>query len=253
MDKRHYGRVAGVIVAAACLIAPATAAAASPLRGWWPMNERSGQTVYDWSGNRNHGQLGSTPGTDANDPTWIKGIFNLGSALNFDGEDDFVTIPDSPSLRPARVTVSAWFRRDRAIGAYKYIVAKGSDNCEASSFALYTTENNRIAFYVYDGNGWVRSPEAADSVWDGRWHHLAGTYDGSTVRLFVDGTQVGSGTPANISIKYDLPSPASTLGSYQGSSCSTYLVGDIDGVSIWDRALPISDISALVRSLVGGR
>ena len=52
------------------------------------------------------------------------------------------------------------------------------------------------------------------------------------------------GTPASISIKYDLPSPATTLGSYQGGSCATYLVGDIDGVSIWDRALPISQIAA---------
>jgi hypothetical protein len=249
--RRHYGRVAGVIVAAACLVAPATAAAASPLRGWWPMNERSGQVVYDWSGNRNHGQLGSTAGADANDPTWIKGIFNVGSALRFDG-NDYVTIPDSPSLRPARLTVSAWVRNDGGPGPYNYIVAKGADSCDASSFALYTTDHGQLAFYVYDGESWVRTAEAPTTMWDGAWHHVAGTYDGAMLRLFVDGREVGSGTPTSIAIRYDLPSAAGALGAYRGE-CSMYLVGDVDGVSIWDRALPISQIGDLVRSLLGSR
>ena len=215
------------------------------------MNERSGQTIYDWSGNRNNGTLGSTAGPDDNDPTWIKGIFNVGSALRFDG-NDFVTIPDSPSLRPARLTISAWFRGDSSPGPYKYLVAKGADGCEASSFALYTSSNGGLAFYVYDGHTWARSPVAGPTVWDGRWHNAAGTYDGSVLRLFVDGVQVGTGTPTNAAVAYDLSSTDAASGGFRGS-CSLYLVGDIDGVSVWDRALPISDIANLVRSLVGGR
>jgi hypothetical protein len=247
--RRYYG--ATVVLVAACLVLPATASAYSPLRGWWPMNERSGQVVYDWSGNGNHGQLGSTPGADDNDPTRINGIFGLGSALRFDG-NDFVTIPDSPSLRPERVTASAWFRGAESPGPFKYVVAKGADECEASSFALYTGNGGGLAFYIYDGASWVRSPEIDASVWDGRWHHAAGTYDGSTVRLFIDGRQVGAGTPTDIAIEYDLPSPAGALGAYQGS-CALYLVGDVDGVSIWDRALPVGQIGDLIRALIGGR
>ena len=249
--RRHYGRVAGVIVAAACLVAPATAAAASPLRGWWPMNERSGQVVYDWSGNRNNGQLGEIDGADPHDPTWIKGIFNTGSALRFDG-NDYVTIPDSPSLRPSRLTLSAWVRGDSSPGPFKYLIAKGTNACEASSFALYTTDTGNLAFYVTGDDGFVRSPIADPGLWDGRWHHVAGTYDGSTVRLFVDGRQVGTGTPANVAIEYDLPHPDMSLGSYQ-DECTMFLVGDIDGVSVWDRALPIGDIGGLIRALIGGR
>jgi hypothetical protein len=44
-----------------------------------------------------------------------------------------------------------------------------------------------MGFYIGDGTRqFVRSPEAPTSVWDGKWHHAAGTFDGSTVRLFID-------------------------------------------------------------------
>ena len=62
---------------AGSVAAPAQAAGIDigKVRGFWPINEGRGQTVYDWSGYGNHGRLGSTPGADANDPSWIKGIF----------------------------------------------------------------------------------------------------------------------------------------------------------------------------------
>jgi Concanavalin A-like lectin/glucanases superfamily len=251
MNTRRFGRAVVTAALAITLTAPAAASAASPLAGWWPMNERSGQTVYDWSGNGNHGRLGSTPGADDNDPTWIKGIFNLGSALRFDG-NDFVTIPDSAALRSAQLTVSAWFRGERTPGSFRYLVSKGADGCEASSYALYTSASEGLGFYIYDGSAWKRSPEAGASVWDGRWHHAAGTYDGQMLRLFVDGVEVGTGTPASLAIDYDLPATAATMGTY-GGTCALHLVGDIDGVSIWNRALPVADIARVVRAFIGGR
>jgi hypothetical protein len=251
MDTRRVGRAAAVALAL-LLMAPVSASAASPLAGWWPMNERSGQKIYDWSGNGNHGQLGSTPGADDNDPTWIRGIFNLGSALRFDG-NDFVSIPDAPELRPAQLTVSAWFRGDSTPGQYKYIVAKGSDGCQAAgSYALYSSASQGLGFYINDGDAWTRSPEADRSIWDGRWHHAAGTYDGRMVRLFIDGVEVGTGTPASVEIEYDLPSTGALLGGYD-AACNLALIGDVDGVSVWSRALPVADIARVVRSWIGGR
>jgi len=221
------------------------------------MNEGKGQTVYDWSGNGNNGTLGSTAGADDNDPSWIKGVF-LGSALRFGG-DDFVRIPDSTDLESQQLTVSAWVRGDASPGPFRYVVAKGtSGNCIASSYGLYTGNTGGVAFYVYDGSGtndgYRISPQAeAPAIWDGRWHHVAGTYDGQTVRMFVDGTQVGTGTPANITVGYNLNSGGGLIGSYVDATCSLYLVGDIDGVSVWNRALPISDIYSLLRGVFAGR
>ena len=228
------------VVAALCL--PGTAAAATdfPLSAYWPLNEGKGQVARDWSGKGNHGQLGSTPGVDANDPSWIKGVYFWSYGLHFDG-GDFVSIPDSNSLEPQQMTVSAWFRGTGSPGSYRYLVAKGSNLCESASYGLYTA-NGGMAFYVGDGHyGFTISPEAPSSVWDGKWHNASGTYDGTVVRLFIDGKEIGTGTPGTNPVVYDLPRGNTTLGAYVGS-CDLTLTGDLDEVSIWSKALPVADI-----------
>jgi hypothetical protein len=214
-----------------------------PLSAYWPLNEGRGQVVRDWSGHNNNGQLGSTAGVDANDPSWIRGLFFWSSALHFDG-DDFVTIPDSTSLEPKEMTVSAWFRGTGSPGRFRYLVAKGSNLCQNASYGLYTGTGGGIAFYVssLDYGGWTRSPEAPDSVWDGKWHNASGTWDGRTVRLFIDGKEIGTGSQTTTPPDYGTPSGNGSIGGYGGGTCDLALVGDLDEVSIWSKALPVSDI-----------
>ena len=231
--------------------APAVARADSfPLVGWWPMNEGSGQVVRDWSFHGNNGTLGSTSGVDANDPAWIKGVF-LGSALRFDGTDDIVTIPASRSLQPAKLTVAAWVRSNGSPGNFRYVVSKGSNACTSSSYGLYTGANGGLIFYTADSDTHYNlSPDAGSSVWDGNWHNVAGTFDGTTVRLFVDGNEVGSGTPAAGPVDYSFADETADIGNAV-SSCPDALTlrGDVDGVQIWSQALPVAKIWATLKSL----
>jgi hypothetical protein len=251
MTARIRALAAVTTVAAAFVTVPATAGASGfdfPLVGWWPMNEGSGQTIRDWSGHGNNGTLGSTAGVDANDPTWIPGVF-AGSALRFGG-DDFVQIPDSPSLQPAKVTVSAWFRGDSSPGQYRYVVSKGAFACDRPSYGLYTGSGGGMDFIIgTDSRFWI-TPEAPQSVWDGKWHNAAGTFDGTTARLYIDGVEVGHGTTtaASTAIAY----PAGTggfIGDYHGT-CDLYMVGDVDGVQVWSQALPIDTIWRILKSLL---
>jgi hypothetical protein len=240
-------RLGGIAVTAGLLLAamiPASASADSPLAGYWPMYEGKGQVVHDISGNGNDGRLGSSLNTDGRDADWVKGLKGVGHALRFDG-NDYIAIPDAPSLRQQRLTVEAWVNRKGSPGQFKYIVSKGGDRCEAASYGLYSSSNGGVAFYVYDGTKWWRTPQGSTSLWDGKWHHVAGTYDGSKVRLFVDGKQVGNGTSFSGKIKYETPAGAGALGAYRGS-CALTMSGIVDEARIWTLALPVEKIWLLV-------
>jgi hypothetical protein len=236
---------------AAAFVAPASASAGvfDSLTGWWPMYEGSGQVVHDLSGNGNNGQLGASPGDDYYDPTWIKGWL-FGSALRFDGHD-FVRIPDSAALRSPKLTVSAWVRATGSPGNAKYIVGKGADNCTSSSYALYTGDNGGLRFYATDTSGAVigSGSIAPATVWNGKWHHVAGSWDGSTARLYVDGKLIGDPSASGQPIAYGLPTTNDTgLGNYLGT-CDLYYTGDIDDVAVFNQAIAVDQIWSKISAL----
>lgn len=226
------------------LAVPVAASAATndfPLRGWWSLNEGKGQTVYDWSGKGNNGFLGSTPQADANDPSWTKGIF-FGSALSFGG-DDFISVNSANSLESQSLTVSAWIKAPQSPGPYKYILAKGSQQCVTASYGLTTSWNGGLQFYVWDATlqRQLGSGLQDASIYDGRWHHVAGTFDGVLAKLFVDGKEIGEGSSSPGTPDYLGTTGPTTIGGYHGS-CDLMFAGDIDEVHIWSQPLPIKQI-----------
>jgi hypothetical protein len=165
-----------------------------------------------------------------------------GTALRFDG-DDAVALPSSSALEPPQITVAAWVRRAGSPGDYRYIVSKGATSCYMSSYALYTGKQGSVAFYVSSGGDYTLSDQPSRSVvWDGRWHHLVGTYDGRYVRLYVDGRQVGDGVAQPGGIDYGLISRGPYIGAYRGG-CNLSFSGDIDTVEIYAAALSDAQIA----------
>jgi hypothetical protein len=245
MSRGHLA--AAVVAATFALAMPAAASADSfPLMGWWPLNEGSGQTVRDWSGHGNDGYLGNVNVPDSHDPTWIKGVL-LGSALAFGG-DDFVTIPDAASLEPANLTVAAWIRGDSSPGINQYVLSKGAFQCNYPSYGLYSGLSGGISFLIGGASQFYRSAEAPASVWDGKWHHVAGTYDGKNLRLYVDGVQVGQPTAAPGGINYNIQG-GGFIGTYDACNGALSLHGDVDGIQIWSQALPVDTIWRTLKAL----
>jgi hypothetical protein len=225
--------VLGLLVAAV----PATAAVpgSSVFGGAWSFAQGSGQVVPDLSGHGLSATLGSAPNT----PTWVRGAFLGLPALHFDG-DDYLTVPDAPSLDTPQVTVGA-IVRSSAPGTNRYIAAKGAIQCLNGSYGLYTGADGGLSFYVSDGPAsFAVSPDAGTGIWDGKWHVVVGTYDGSTVRLYVDGRQVGTGTPSTLTIDYGTPdSNQFAIGDYLGP-CPDALgfTGDMAGVAVKQSVTP---------------
>jgi hypothetical protein len=213
----------------------------NPILGAWPIDEGSGQTVRDFSGQRNNGILGATAAADAGDPAWIalpSSRWYKRSALRFGG-DDFVTVADSPTLEPANISVGAVVRATGSPGSYRYVVSKGALQCTTASYGLYTGRDGGLIFYVSNGIEYALSADAGAQLWDGAWHVVLGTFDGGRVRLFVDGQEVGAATPTSISLAYGFPdNDAFYIGDYRGT-CANPLgfIGDIDAVAVANRAI----------------
>jgi hypothetical protein len=134
--------------------------------------------------------------------------------------------------------VDAWVRNSGSPGRWRYVLSKGSLSCDRSAYGLYSGWAGGMSFYVSSATHYTISPEVPRSrIWDGAWHHVVGSYDGQSVRLFVDGAQVGDGSPASFPIAYGIGSKGVYLGSYRGS-CSLGFRGAIDDVSVWNDVPP---------------
>jgi len=213
-------------------IAVAPAFGAARVLANWSMSPGGGQVVADASGNGNDGVLGASALAEAADPAWIAGPGGAG-ALRFSG-GQYVSVPDTPALEPARIAVDAWVRANGSPGLFRYVLSKGSDGCVRGAYGLYSGWAGGLAFYVSSSTHYTISPEApAAAVWDGAWHHVLGTFDGTHVGLLVDGAEVGDGTPTTEPVYYGVASTGVYLGTYRGS-CDEPFTGDIGPISVWD-------------------
>jgi hypothetical protein len=234
--RRQGFLIALIGVATLAMSAPASAVTGPVAH--WRFNEGAGTRAADASGN---GNVGTVEGG----ATWIAGKRN--GALAFDGSTGAVRVPSSPSLEPQAVTVSAWVKRSGSPGAYKYILGKGALACQSASYGLYTGPGEGLRFYVADGSDFSRSPDAGTAVWDGAWHHVAGTFDGASIRLFVDGAEIAGGTPWTTPITYAHQTATDLLlGDYAGCGGLAFN-GAIDEPKIWSRALSATEVAADMR------
>lgn len=200
--------------------------------GYWKLDETSGQTVSDSSANVNNGTLGTTSAVNTEDPVWTTSGRFIG-ALNFDGSNDNVTVPDSDSLDISdQVTIELWINKDTnksqsylSKGVY---VTSGGDE-----YALY--ENDTTGTLRFRWGGTIVS--SASPVLTGNWNHIVGTYDGTTARLYVNGVE-----SANAAAFSMLNAGGDPL--YIGrNSSGFYADGKIDDVVVYNRALSAGEVA----------
>lgn len=196
----------------------------------WHFDENTGTTANDSTANSNDGTVYGA--------SWVDG--KLGKALSFDG-NDYVIVPDSSLLEPDRITVEAWVKSSGTPGNYRYIVSKylPTKPGNYSSYGLYTANSGGLKFYIGLSSTWVASPDAGTGIWDGNWHHIAGTYDGSAVKLYVDGEPVAGAGSTTSDIEYEGTGDL-FIGAY--TTTSYCFSGTIDEVRIWDGALTADEI-----------
>jgi len=145
--------------------------------GWWKFDEGSGTKAADASG---HGLGGRLVG----DPTWVEGV--VGKALELDGADDYVDLGDDPCFAiTGPITICAWIKVKAFDKEWQALVTKGD-----SAWRLQRNWGQNTLEFACTGvpvpGALVGSLFGTVNVNDGRWHHVAGVYDGSKVSLYVD-------------------------------------------------------------------
>ncbi len=166
------------------------------------------------------------------------------NALSFDGVDDRVNCGDTPSLLSvtSQVTLEAWIYPT----AWRTNSFEGSIiNKEAPStqgYMIRCGNNGQLSFNFGTGSAWVEVQSATGVLTLNTWQHVAATYDGATLRIFVNGVQVGS-LASTVSINpgatYQL-----TIGNWSQSNTRGF-IGKIDEARVWNIALAQSTIVAM--------
>ena len=187
-----------------------------------------------WGGDGNAADIiGDNQGTPTNGATYTTG--KVGEAFSLDGVDDFISIPDSDSLDITdTITLSTWiYRNDNRTNAG--LLTKGSINV----LGVYELAVYEGRFY-FRLNGYDLNLPSISSIPVGVWTHVAGTYDGSTAKIYINGV-LDNSQPYSTPIQTnDLPL---NLGFY--GNPSRYFNGAMDEVQIFNRALTEFEIRAI--------
>jgi hypothetical protein len=162
----------------------------------------------------------------------------VNGALFLDGQFTQVTVSNSPSLNPVNgITVAAWVNQGNCWCTPSRIVEKGKTD---NQYGLFINASSNLEFLVAGvANGALST--APPSV--GAWHHVAGTYDGSLISLYIDGLlatqQVASGA-------LPVTTDPLAIGDKPGSSSAlNFFYGNIDDVRIYGSALPPTEVAQL--------
>jgi len=216
------------------------------LVGWWPLNEDSGSTAYDLSGNGNHGGLngGVTQG--------VAGKGGL-TAYSFDGNDDYLEVGDETSLDfgSSNFSVNIWFKTNTGSGVLSHKIGGGGGGslgfvCDIGNFA--SASAGQLTFRVRDGNNRdaIRTEQSFD---DGNWYLATFVRSGSgatNLDIYVDGEKISTKIDTNQNAGDITSSHPYQIGAQQNED-RFYFKGLIANNSIYDRALTPEEVQKLYK------
>jgi len=207
------------------LLAGAVGSAEAGLVARWELDETAGTTASDSSGNGYDGTL-------INGPTWTAGVDS--GALEFDGTNDYVDF-GNPATWPSGTSprsMCAWARTDTVASGWRWIAAYGSPGTGQAMFIGLNGDS------LYGGG--YADDIFRSGFWEvGQWYHIVLTYDGSTARLYADGTEVTSGAKS-----WSLILSRAHIGR-QVNDAIEFWDGAVDDVRIYDSVLRQSHIEDL--------
>ena len=204
------------------------------LVGHWQLDEGAGTTTAD--------NVGSNDATITNG-TWTTGV--LGNAVDLNGSSGSISIPNAPNLQMTdALTIAGWVNADSWGSGFDVdvIARKGDGNPNNYQLAI---DNSNVTLYL-DGSDNSSTLTGDTTLNTGRWYHVAATWNGSEVNIYLDGALDHS--------------PAYTRGGTIGIDTRNLYIGGrgsndvfddtVDDVRIYNRALSAAEVAALSQGAV---
>ncbi len=166
-------------------------------------------------------------------------VIDFGTALNFDGIDDAITILNASSNNPTTaITLAAWVKTTDFGAVERGVISKWHTSY---NWGLYTNNVDKKYRFAIGKNptGEAYADTPTSSIRVGEWQFLTATYDGANMKIYIDAVlQVTTATTGNLRTGLDV---------YVGRQASgTYFKGKIDEPRIWkDVALTQQQITNL--------
>ena len=193
--------------------------------GWvarWALQEGSGSSAVDHSPYENDGIIYGAAWTDN----------GCGQYLTFDGVDDYIEVPDDPSLDiTGSITLTAWIKPVDISGDYVVCKRRPEGGGNVYSLDIYPGQVRSMGVY------------GRTDIVVGQWQHIAATCDGSTVTLYYNGevdTAVGGTGP------FETSEGNVEIGTYSGGVPQPFFQGAIAGVRIYNYALDQAGIQQVM-------
>ena len=200
----------------------------------YAFEDGAGATLTDVTGKGHTGTIREATWTTAG---------KYGKALTFDGVNDWVTINDANDLDLAgAMTLEAWVYPTRNT-AWRTAVMK--ENGSDLAWALYSSGSAKPSAWAATGTG-MGSTTGPTAPALNAWTHMAATYDGTNLRLFVNGTQVSSAARAGL-----LATGTGALRLGGNGIWSEWFTGRLDDIRIYDRALTPTQIQTDMNTPAG--
>ena len=198
----------------------------------YSFEEGAGAGTADVSGN---GHTGSVDG-----PKWTTSG-RYGDGLRFDGVDDWVTVPDAGALDLTnQMTLEAWVRPDALGTLWRTVALKEQPGNLV--YALYANaQSDGPSGHAFVGGDMDVGSTSRLPL--NRWTHVATTYDGSTLQLFINGANVG-----NRPLSGSLTTSTGALRIGGNAVWNEWFSGTIDDVRVYSRAIGPKDVKKDMRS-----
>ena len=216
--------------------------------GWWSLDEGSGTKAGDSSGNGNDGTL-------TNGPSWVTGHAG-GFAVNYDGNNDYITVPDPGVGVPGRgildfgtdnFSYGLWYKLRPGGGGnsngYETLITKGGTGSGTDGYDIeYNISQQKIYGRLSDGNSRVSvGSNSAFERRDGAWHHVFVVVNRTTGQLILYEDGVAQ-IPVSIPGSWGSVTNSQAL---QFGRSSKMVDGALDDVRVYNRALTSTEITGL--------